>query len=71
MRSVTLGTQFLTLHIEVYQNILVFEVAIRSLDLTESDISLRNRAGKLIEWVVNVILPIGLTPAWLQVFSGL
>lgn len=70
MRGVTLCSQFLTLNVEVYQSILVIEAAVRSLDLSEPDISLRNRAGKLIEWVVNVILPIGLWPTWLQIASG-
>lgn len=58
--SVTLCSQFLTRKNEVHQSLLVVEAAIRSLDLSDPDISLRDRAGILIEWVVNVILPIGL-----------
>lgn len=63
----TLRLQFLTRIFEVHQTMLLVEAASRNLGIANPDISLRNRGGKLIEWIVNVILPIGLWSTWLQI----
>ena len=51
--------QFLTRKIEVHQSILVIEAAIRSIDLSNPDFGLRNRASRLIHWATDAILPAG------------
>ena len=67
MRGDTLCSQFLTRKIKIHQSLLLVEAAIRNLEMADPDIGSRNRAGKVIEWIVNVILPIGLWSTRLQI----